>query len=211
MHIYAFGSICRGEIDSNSDLDILVIGGEYPAQYDPAIYSVYSYERVRELWKEGNPFAWHLFLESRLLFASDGRDFLHSIDQPAPYKNYANDCEKFFSLFREARAALNTASRSIVFELSTIFLSIRNIATCFSLGVSNHPDFSRNSAIRMGSESVPLCDRVYRVLERARVLCTRGRGQEITSDELKAAQESLDAVYHWMNQLVERARAHDRV
>jgi hypothetical protein len=211
MHIYSFGSICRGEIDADSDVDILVIGGEDPSHYDPSIYSVYSSDRIKELWKEGNPFAWHLFLESKLLFASDGRDFLHSIDQPSPYKQYANDCSKFFSLFCEARAALNTAGNSVVFELSTIFLSIRNIATCFSLGVRNHPDFSRSSAIRMGSDSVPICDRTYRVLERARILCTRGRGPKITDDELRAVRGSLDEVYHWMSRLVERAKAHERI
>jgi hypothetical protein len=211
MHIYAFGSICRGEIDSQSDVDILVIGGEDTSRYDPSIYSVYSYDRMKELWKEGNPFAWHLFLESRLLFASDGQDFLHSINRPAPYREYANDCRKFFSLFCEARTALNKIDSTIVFELSTIFLSIRNMATFFSLGVRNHPDFSRSSAIHMGADSVPICNRIYRVLERARILCTRGRGREITSDELKATRESMDQVYHWMNQLVERAVAHERV
>ena len=211
MHIYAFGSICRGEIDSDSDVDILVIDGKDPSHYDPSIYSVYSYDRIKELWKEGNPFAWHLFLESRLLFTSDGQNFLHSIQQPSPYKKYLNDCEKFFSLFCEARASLNRSDSSIVFELSTIFLSIRNIATCFSLGVRNQPDFSRNAAIRMGSDSVPLSNHVYRVLERARILCTRGRGQEITGDELIASRESLDEVYHWMDQLVDRARTHERI
>ena len=211
MHIYAFGSICRGEIDSDSDLDILVIGGEDSSRYDPSMYSVYSYERIEQLWKEGNPFAWHLFLESRPLFTSDGRDFLHSIDQPSTYARYLNDCENFFSLFCEARAALNSGDTNIVFELSTIFLSIRNLATCFSLGVRNRPDFSRSSAIHMGSESVPVSDRVYRVLERARILCTRGRGQQITRDELVATRESLDQVYHWMNGLVDKARAHERV
>ena len=211
MHIYAFGSVCRGEIDSDSDVDILVIGGKEPSQYDPSIYSVYSYDRIEELWREGNPFAWHLFLESRLLFASDNNDFLRSIDRPSRYKKCVEDCEKFLSLFCEAREALNTGRHNVVFELSTIFLSIRNIATCFGLGVRNHPDFSRSSAIRMGSDSAPICDSVYRVLERSRILCTRGRGREITNNELRAARESLEKVYDWMNLLVERARTYERV
>ncbi|WET17143.1 hypothetical protein P2W49_10480 [Yersinia intermedia] len=30
-------------------------------RFNPRDYSIYSYERINELWKEGNPFAWHLF------------------------------------------------------------------------------------------------------------------------------------------------------
>lgn len=206
MHIYAFGSICRGEIDSSSDVDLLVIGGEDASVYDQSIYSIYSYERIRDLWKQGNPFAWHLFLEAKLVFASDGKDILHSLGEPAHYKKCAEDCDKFFLLFTEARAALIANQTSAVFELSTIFLSVRNIATCFSLGVKNYPDFSRSSALRMGSDSVPISEHVYRVLERARILCTRGRGQEISREEIEATLDSLDRVYHWMEELVQRAR-----
>lgn len=206
MHIYAFGSICRGEIYPNSDVDLLVIGGGDVAQYDPDIYSIYSYEKIQELWREGNPFAWHLSLESRLLFPSDGQDFLQSLGKPAPYSCCIRDCEKFLSLFRDARASLTHSRASRVFELSTIFLSIRNIATCFSLGVLKRPDFSRSSALRLGENDVPLSLVSYQVLERARVLCTRGHGPKIRDDEIDAALRELDGVYDWMKGLVEEAK-----
>jgi len=77
MHIYAFGSVCRGEVSRDSDIDLLCIDeGTQADRFDPELYSVYSYERIRELWSEGNPFAWHLWLESRLLFSSDAEDHL---------------------------------------------------------------------------------------------------------------------------------------
>ena len=205
MHIYAFGSICRGEIHPDSDVDLLVIGGGDVAQYDPDIFSIYTYERIRELWGEGNPFAWHLSLESRLLFSSDDQDFLRSLGKPAPYSCCARDCQKFLSLFRHARASLTLSCASRVFDLSTIFLSIRNIATCFSLGVVKSPNFSRNSALLLEKNAVPLSVVGYQVLERARVLCTRGYGPKITDDEIDAALREFDAVYDWMEELVERA------
>ena len=204
MHIYAFGSICRGEIHPNSDVDLLVIGGGDVAQYDPDIYSIYTYERIQELWREGNPFAWHLSLESRLLFSSDDQDFLQSLGKPASYSCCAQDCEKFLSLFCDARASLTHGGASRVFDLSTIFLSIRNIATCFSLGVAKRPDFSRSSALRLEQNAVPLSAVSYQVLERARVLCTRGYGSKITDDEVGAALRELSGVYGWMRELVER-------
>jgi Nucleotidyltransferase domain len=211
MHIYAFGSICRGEIYPNSDVDLLVIGGGAVAQYDPAIYSIYSYERIQDLWSEGNPFAWHLSLESRLLFSSDDQDFLQNLGKPAPYCHCARDCEKFFSLFRDARTSLTQSGASRIFDLSSIFLSIRNIATCFSLGVVQQPDFSRSSALRLGTKAVPLSLGSYQVLERARVLSTRGYGSKMTDDEIDAALRELDGVYDWMRELVERSKEYERV
>jgi len=211
MHIYAFGSICRGEIYPNSDVDLLVIGGGAVAQYDPAIYSIYSYERIQDLWSEGNPFAWHLSLESRLLFSSDDQDFLQNLGKPAPYNHCARDCEKFFSLFRDARTSLTQSGASRIFDLSSIFLSIRNIATCFSLGVVQQPDFSRSSALRLGTKAVPLSLGSYQVLERARLLSTRGYGSIMTDDEIDAALRELDGVYDWMRELVERSKEHERV
>lgn len=211
MHIYAFGSICRGEIRRNSDIDLLVIGGGDASEYDADVYSIYSYARIQELWQEGNPFAWHLALESRLLFSSDKRDFLQELRSPAPYRYCARDCERFLALFRDARASLAEGETSRVFDLSTIFLSIRNIATCFALGVAGRPDFSRSSALRLGENNVPLSANSYGVLERARLLCTRGYGETITDDEFDSTLRRLDEVQDWMSNLVERAKKHERV
>jgi hypothetical protein len=211
MHIYAFGSICRGEVRENSDVDLLVLGGDDASRYDADLYSVYSYERMLDLWREGNPFAWHLSLESRLLFASDKQDFLRNLGSPAAYRNCRRDCERFFALFRDARTSLVEGNGSKVFDLSTIFLSIRNIATCFALGAVGRPDFSRSSALRLGASSISLSPKTYQVLERARVLCTRGHGETITDEELDFTMQQLDTVYDWMSNLVERAKEHERV
>jgi Nucleotidyltransferase domain len=211
MHIYAFGSICRGEIRQNSDVDLLVIGGGDSSQYDADVYSIYSYEKIEDLWREGNPFAWHLSLESRLLFSSNQEDFLQSLGTPAPYRYCGRDCERFLALFRDARASLAAGSNSRVFDLSTIFLSIRNIATCFALGVTGQPDFSRSSALRLGVDSISVSPKSYQILERARILCTRGNGEQITDEEFDSTLPQLERVYDWMSKLVERAKEHERV
>ncbi|MCU1269096.1 MAG: nucleotidyltransferase [Acidobacteriaceae bacterium] len=210
MHIYAFGSVCRGEISQDSDVDLLVIGGADASQYDPDTYSIYSYDRIKGLWREGNPFAWHLFLESKLLFSSDRQDFLQSLGSPTAYKHCTRDCERFLALFRDACSSL-ACGESQVFDLSTIFLSMRNIATCFSLGVTERPDFSRSSALRLGPNSVSLPVDSYQVLERARVLCTRGHGPKITDEEVEATKRHMNEVYDWMKQLVEKAKEHERI
>src|SRR5271154_5811163 len=100
MHIYAFGSICRGEVTPGSDIDLLAITEGHDPRFDPATFSIYSYARLRQIWQEGNPFAWHLCLESRLLFAEDSVDFLRALGTPHPYREVVRDCEKFANLFR---------------------------------------------------------------------------------------------------------------
>src|SRR5258708_16359709 len=120
MHIYGYGSICRGEISADSDIDLLVIEGNRSDRFDPDTYSIYSYDRIEELWREGNPFAWHLSLEARLLYSSDGQDYLQNLGSPQPYQNFARDCRNFADLFQEARASLINDPGSSVFDLSSI-------------------------------------------------------------------------------------------
>ena len=171
MHIYAFGSICRGDIEPDSDIDLLAIVEGHDTRFDPEKYSIYSYARIEQMWSNGNPFAWHLALESRLLFASNNLDFLTSLGEPARYSGYVSDCEKFLSVFLEARSSLLEGSTSRVFDLSSVFLGIRNIATCFALGVLQQPDFSRHSARRLpGDFRIPVSQACYRILERSRIL-----------------------------------------
>lgn len=204
MHIYAFGSICRGEVTFGSDVDVLAVTDGLDSRFDPDIYSVYSYERLRQLWALGNPFAWHLFIESRLLHASNGVDFLRDLGEPSPYTNAARDCDKFWRIFNEARSALDGGTSSPYFELSTVFLAARNFATCYSLGATGTPDFSRNSALRLGTDSIPISDEVYSVLQRCRLLCTRGTGTTPTDEELMNAMSDLPVIDNWMTSLLKR-------
>lgn len=211
MHIYAFGSICRGDVSIGSDVDLLAIVESHDSRFDPNVYSIYSYKRVREIWEEGNPFAWHLSLESRLLFSPDDNDYLKVMGSPAPYRQCVRDCERFLALFREGYDSILAGKPSTVFDLSTIFLSIRNLATCFSLGATDRPNFSRNSALCLGTRSLRLSQDSYHVLERARILCTRGQGTNILEQEINPTVDRLNEVLEWMNNLVDEARNYGRI
>jgi hypothetical protein len=211
MHIYAYGSICRGEISIDSDIDLLAVGARDRNPLDPDTYSIYSYERLEQLWQDGNPFAWHLALEARLLYSSDGRDYLQDLGKPRRYRHAARDCRSFAALFHEACISFDKEPHINVFDLSSIFLSIRNMATCFSLGVLNRPDFSRSSALHLGQDSVPISQTSYRVLERARILCTRGYGPPLTAAEISLVGEELHGLADWMDQIAKRASEYERV
>ncbi len=211
MHIYAFGSICRGEVTPGSDIDLLAISEGPDARFDLATYSVYSYTRLRQIWNEGNPFAWHFSLESRLLFAEDSVDFLRSLGRPLPYRNVARDCEKFARLFQTARDAVLRGTNSIAFELSTVFLAIRNFATCFSLGLTSRPDFSRRSALRLGTLSLSIDAAAFDALERARILSTRGVGDGTGDEEVSRIAATFGAIDDWMNALSAQLKCYERI
>ena len=210
-HIYAFGSVCRGDVSNDSDVDLLAIVNGRDKRFNPEVFSVYSAERIQALWNEGNPFAWHLALEARLLFSTEPTDLLLCLGRPKPYQKCAGDCTKFANLFDEAYGSLLSQASSTVFDLSMVFLSIRNIATCFSLGVTERPTFSRRSAIELGRYSTPLSEQAYQVLERARTLCTRGYGRGLSGTDTQAVLGELPAVKEWMTNLVRRAEEHERI
>lgn len=199
MHIYAFGSICRGEIDMGSDIDLLACTDGPTGKIDSEKYSIYKYERLRALWNEGNPFAWHLHLESKLLFSPDGSDFLGDLGAPAVYGAFTKDCTKFRELFDRSHHELRLSSNSAIFHLSCIFLAIRNFATCHSLSIGG-PVFSRKSPLLV-QPSLNLPPQVFSTLTRARLLSTRGYGDNITNEEVIAATQAIAIVPLWMDTL----------
>jgi len=211
MHIYAFGSICRGDIVAGSDVDLLAVFEGHDSRFDPAVYSIYSYDRLKDLWSEGNPFAWHLSLESRLVYASNEMDYLKYLGMPDKYSQCSRDCHKFYSLFKESRESLEKINSSRIFDLSTIFLSIRNIATCYSLGMTETPNFSKDSALHLGQHSLAISAESYDVFVRSRILSTRGYGASISNQNYIAAVSTLDQINNWMHSLLEKVERNERV
>lgn len=206
MHIYAFGSICRGDISVDSDIDLLALVSGRDSRINPDKFSIYSYTRIRELWELGNAFAWHLSLESRLVHSNDGNDILKSLGEPSNYSGGVADCSKFRDIFDSSFLSIQKGSPSLVFELSTIFLALRNIATCYSLARTNIPTFGRDSARRLGSKSLDIDEDVYNLLMQARLLSTRGVGESISDvdftvviPELKRCRAWIDEIYHKVN------------
>lgn len=201
MHVYAFGSICRGEIDYGSDIDLLAIVERFAPELDPSKFSIYSYSRIEQLWDEGNPFAWHLATESKLLFSSVDSDFLKDLGNPNSYAQASRDCRKFQRLFCASRMALEKGTSSPVFELSTAFLAVRNFATCYALGKSVC-EFSRFSPRRLGDKSLHISDDAFSALEKSRLLSTRGHGTMVAEDEVAMVLRETTAIGNWMDELL---------
>ena len=201
MHIYAFGSICRGDISVDSDVDLLALVEGRDPRLDPDRFSIYSYKRIGELWASGNAFAWHLALEGKVVYAEDGGDFLKGLGMPSRYVGAAEDCRRFRRIFEAALVSVQEGTPSLVFELSTIFLAIRNIATCYSLAMLPRPTFGRDSARKLGSRSIPISDTAYSLLMRARLLSTRGLGDDIAKVDMPDLMTELGGCRLWVNEL----------
>lgn len=204
MEIYAFGSVVRGEIDKFSDIDLLILKdiGEDMSEIDKEQYSIYTYQRISELWLEGNPFAWHLFIEGKCIFTNNKIPFLDSLNKPSNYKNLKDDLNKFFELFITSKNSILDEKYSIDFDLSMIFLAIRNFASCFSLGYLKNYEFSRNSALRLDKYSIEINNQVYDRLKKSRLLSTRGLGDKISQNELILIINEFPKIEKWFNQLL---------
>jgi hypothetical protein len=202
MHIYIFGSTCRGDISRTSDVDMLALIDEDSSSIGNPLFSEYSYTKMESLWRAGHPFAWHLLNESRLVFSGNGIDVIKSYGLPAPYETCTADCRKFLSLFLSAKDSLSSDRTSAVFDLGMIFLAARNIATCFSLGTLGHGVFARDAAKRLGDMSIPITLDAYEILERARILSSRADGDEISDHEITSVVSILGDIEEWMRGIV---------
>jgi len=208
MEIYAFGSICRGEVDKRSDVDLLLIKDkeEKLPEFDLDKFSIYNRNRIEEIWEEGNPFSWHLFSESKFIFSSNGKNLLQDLGKPKTYQNLENDLNKFADLYKTSKEHLLNSSNSTDFELSMIFLSIRNFATCYSLGKLEQLNFSRRSALNLGKESIHIPKSIFELLEKSRILSTRGLGKKITQKELSQIISKLYLIDNWFIKLLNKSK-----
>ena len=202
FHIYAFGSICRGEIEPSSDIDLLAITSVGSNQLSRNKFSIYSHMKIKEIWLHGNPFAWHLYKEAKLVYSSNEIDFIEKLGQPRKYTNSRNDCEKFLRIFRDSHSSLNENQSSVVFDLSAAFLGIRNFATCYLLGLG-HFDFSRRVALNLMEDLSTAELNAYEILERARLLCTRGHGNALSATEIQVTAATLPSFDRRMVALLE--------
>ena len=202
LHVYAFGSLCRGDISPASDIDLLaaVTGGAN--ELSRSMFSIYSHRKLARIWTEGNPFAWHLHLEAKLIFASDGDDFLLSLGRPQKYTEAKKDCARFLAVFQSAHESAKVGRASIVFDLSAAFLGLRNFSSCLLLG-RGQADFSRNVALKIEDLAFPGDPTDYRTLEQARLLCTRGYGTLPSMNAIESAVKSLPLIEAWMANLFE--------
>jgi len=83
-----------------------------------------------------------------------------------------------------------------------IFLSIRNFATCFALGVMNQKIFSRNSALLLGDFKLNIDNEIYNLLEKSRLFSTRGIEVKITENMIYRTKKELTNIDKWFDSIL---------
>jgi hypothetical protein len=87
----------------------------------------------------------------------------------------------------------------VVFNLSCMFLAMRNFATCYSFN-NGRPVFSRKSPLLI-EQRLPVSNEIFDIFSRARILSTRGYGSSISEIDIINAKSSAQIVINWMQDL----------
>ena len=111
---------------------------------DPDV-AVYGASRLRELYADGELFAWHLHAESECLHTVRDRPLLLELGTPRPYDHAARD-------LRSLRAVLLEIDQSCpateVYDAGLLFVVVRNVGVVVTAVCERVPDFSHRSWIR---------------------------------------------------------------
>lgn len=175
--IYIFGSVCRGEPDLGSDVDVLVIDTPHTARREfPANWSCYSRRRLRVLFGRGTLFAWHLYLEAVQVWPRRDYGYLQKIGPPRPYRGAVREVTDLQRILLGAVTELTRGSRSSVYEFGLIALACRDIAMAAAPALTGRFDFSRYAPVQLAGAGFPLTSGQFEYLLACRRATTRGGG-----------------------------------
>lgn len=188
--IRLFGSAARGDADSHSDIDVLVvqrrrlpevlrskIQHELVPYGDRVSISWYSESSITRIFDEGHLFATHLVKESVRLLGSS--DFIDRLGVPRPYSDGLQDLEGFQMILEGVTPSLTATPKNAIFEAGLLYVCARNIAMIASAHLPAGPFFGRNSPFDLAKETgikFPLTKHQHRSNMLARTAGQRGIG-----------------------------------
>jgi hypothetical protein len=186
--VYVFGSAGRGQQDHLSDLDLLAVvrtgGGKVPEEsvvsYVPpnlkslkVSISWYGDSRLREMFRNGELFAWHLAAETIALF--DPCSFLTRLGKPAEYRDCVVDVASFQQVLAGIPEQVTAHANNAIYEAGLVYVCLRNIAMAASWILCETPDFSRYSVFKLsGIESCPISVGEFDITMACRMAAQRG-------------------------------------
>jgi predicted nucleotidyltransferase len=152
-----YGSVARGDDDSLSDIDVLII--DDLAARQPTLGSAtvvrYTWPEFKEMASYGSLFLRHLHSEGRIISADDnGRESYAEITRNLPqYERVQFDLESFELAISDSAHALACGDTSVEFELASLATVMRHcsILGSYLVGCDN---FSRTGALDL------CCDRL---------------------------------------------------
>ncbi|MGN5077006.1 nucleotidyltransferase domain-containing protein [Aeromonas veronii] len=200
--IYIFGSAVRGDVEKNSDIDVLVISDTNNRKdHFPDEWSVYSYKSIREFYESGRLFAWHLHLDSKCIYKKSEKSFLDSLGEPAIYSSFKSDFESLKEILLLSLREIENSTASFIFEVGVTYTAIRDLAMIASTKLHIRPCFSRYSPYQLPLE-FPINKDIYELMICARLASTRG--YVITEkDKFSLYGLSTKKIRMWLKELEE--------
>lgn len=187
--VYVFGSVGRGQQDSLSDLDLLAVvkngagkvGELSIVSYVPETLqglkpsiSWYGGDRLREMFYNGELFAWHLHRETLPLY--DPISFLKGLGKPSEYRDAVADTRSFQKVLRGIPSQITVNEYNAVYESGLIYVCLRNIAMAASWLLCESPDFTRYSPFKLGAiREFPISRREFNLTMACRMAGQRGK------------------------------------
>ncbi|WP_312914928.1 nucleotidyltransferase domain-containing protein [Stenotrophomonas sp.] len=188
MEVAIFGSAARGSNDLSSDFDVIAVIEDIGSVDKDALQnefsllagkevglSIYSKARIKSLWDEGSPFAWHLYQQA-VPFFDFSCAFIREWGAPAEYNSAREDCEMMRSIISSVIERLKCSDlKGDCYEAGLLYVGVRNIGMFSSLSLTGSFDFSRNASFTLNEViEFPLDVMDFSTLVRARHAATRG-------------------------------------
>lgn len=209
---FLFGSSARGDADSASDTDVLIVYDREPSPLDrqrakesvteqllqDCAFAEYTWQRLADMFADGHLFAWHLHHEARPLRVSGFGDREFSLPKPAPYLSSRRDALNFVALLGSCVRAVEGRTASLVYEAGLGYVAIRNVGMSLSALALARPEFDRHVPFKVAQALLtpPPCDYgVYELMVAARHSSQRGLDEP--SLDANTLLSALMGAHHW--------------
>lgn len=222
IYLGYFGSVVRADSDEKSDTDVLCVLQKNSIVTDLELrefvgtetlivkkldFSIYSHQRLVEMWEEGHLFAWHIYLESKPFEGFEG--FKETMGLPNKYVNSSVDILRLRELLFDVQSSLYENVVSKVYEAGLIYVAVRNIGISASWYSSSGLNFSRMSPYSLiidgKSINFPISKNTYSKLIAARHAAMRGElPPELDVLELR---DICDKLVHWSGCVLKKVEA----
>ncbi|WP_319414706.1 nucleotidyltransferase domain-containing protein [Marispirochaeta aestuarii] len=210
---YLFGSYARGDYDAQSDLDVLLIKKnkeiiddsikkELSEKYKKSpSFSIYTQDRLSDYYRKGNLFAWHLFLESKIIKLGDCGDILYRLGAPAKYCNFEKDLQDFYKLLMDIKNNILLGTRSIIFEAGNLYTVMRNMFFLYVFMQKNVFNFSPYYIYNCGCDyRVPIAIKKYKKYKEAKTLRSYGKLRK-TYFDIKEIIDDVEIIDIWAREV----------
>lgn len=142
-HVWIIGSEARGNRETGSDIDILMVSKGDKSElllpilkesFPPeSIFDIchYTHEGIQGLVASGSLFAWHIKKESRPIF--DKNNWLNKcLENLSAYSNHLNDISTLLELSQDVLNSVMESSLSSIYDAGILSTSVRNTSIIMS-------------------------------------------------------------------------------